>query len=56
MTAPSFLGRMHIALVLGWLDTHPGIRMDLVLTNRDLDLIEEGIDLAVRIRPLARGA
>ena len=49
VTAPSLFGRMHIApLVFGFLDTHPGMRVDLVLTNRDLDLIEEGIDVAVR--------
>ena len=55
VTAPSLFGRMHIApLVFGFLDTHPGMRVDLVLTNRDLDLIEEGIDVAVRIGPLAR--
>ena len=55
ITAPSLFGRMHVApLVFGFLDAHPGIRVDLVLTNRDLDMIEEGIDLAVRIGPLAR--
>jgi DNA-binding transcriptional LysR family regulator len=55
ITAPSVFGRWHIApLVFGFLDTHPGIRIDLVLTNRDLDLIEEGLDIAIRIGPLAR--
>lgn len=55
ITAPSLFGRLHIApLVFSFLDTHPGIRIDLMLTNRDLDLIEEGLDIAVRIGPLAR--
>ena len=55
ITAPSLFGRMHVApLVFDFLDAHPGIRVDLVLTNRDLDMIEDGIDVAVRIGPLER--
>ena len=55
ITAPSLFGRWHIGpLVSSFLDAHPGIRIELVLTNRDLDLIEEGLDVAVRIGPLAR--
>ena len=55
VTAPSLFGRMHIApLVFGFLDAHPGMRVDLVLGNRNLDLIEEGIDVAVRIGPMNR--
>ena len=55
ITAPSLFGRMHVApLLFNFLDAHPGIRADLVLTNRDLDLIDEGIDVAVRIGPLNR--
>lgn len=55
ITAPSLFGRWHIApLVFSFLDAHPGVRIDLVLTNRNLDLIDEGLDVAVRIGPLAR--
>jgi DNA-binding transcriptional LysR family regulator len=54
ITAPSLFGRWHITpLVLDFLDTHLGVRVELVLTNRALDMIEEGIDVAVRIGPLA---
>src|SRR4051794_20357856 len=53
VTAPSLFGRWHIApLVWSFLDAHPRIRAELVLTNRNLDLIEEGLDIAVRIGPL----
>ena len=53
VTAPSLFGRWHIApLVWSFLDAHPGIRAELVLTNRNLDLVEEGLDVAVRIGPL----
>ena len=53
VTAPSLFGRWHIApLVSSFLDAHPGVRVELVLTNRNLDLVEEGLDVAVRIGPL----
>ena len=53
VTAPSLFGRWHIApLVSNFLDAHPGVRVELVLTNRNLDLVEEGLDVAVRIGPL----
>jgi DNA-binding transcriptional LysR family regulator len=53
VTAPSLFGRWHIApLVASFLDAHPGVRVELVLTNRNLDLVEEGLDVAVRIGPL----
>jgi DNA-binding transcriptional LysR family regulator len=35
-----------------FLDAHPGVRVELVLTNRNLDLVEEGLDVGVRIGPL----
>jgi DNA-binding transcriptional LysR family regulator len=54
VTAPSLFGRWHIApLVSRFLDAHPALRFELVLTNRNLDMVEEGLDLAVRIGPLA---
>ena len=55
VTAPSLFGRWHIApLVSSFLDAHPGVRVELVLTNRNLDLVEEGLDVAVRIGPLTQ--
>ena len=54
ITSPSVFGRLHVApLVSAFLDTHPGVSVELVLANRNLDLVEESIDVAVRIGPLA---
>jgi len=55
VTAPSLFGRWHVTPLVGsFLDAHPGMRIELVLTNRNLDLVEEGLDVAVRIGPLAQ--
>lgn len=35
-----------------FLTVHPGVRVELVLSNRNVDLVEEGLDLAIRIGPL----
>jgi DNA-binding transcriptional LysR family regulator len=54
ITAPTLFGRWHLApLVESFLDAHAGIQIELVLTNNDLDLIQERIDVAVRIGALA---
>ncbi len=53
ITAPVQFGRLHVApLVTSFLDAYPATRVELVLNDRDLDLIEEGLDLAVRIGDL----
>lgn len=53
ITAPTLFGRWHIApLVSRFLNAHRGVRVELVLTNRNLDLVEEGLDVGVRIGPL----
>lgn len=39
-------------LVKGYLKTFPSMKVELVLTNRYLDLVQENIDLAVRIGDL----
>jgi len=50
VTAPSLFGRWHIApLVRSFLKAHPGVRAELVLTNRNIDLIEEAVDVGIRI-------
>ena len=55
LTAPSLFGRLYIApLVSTFLDAHPGVRVELVLTNRSLDLVEEGLDVGLRIGPLTQ--
>jgi DNA-binding transcriptional LysR family regulator len=54
VTAPQQFGRRHVAsLVASFLDVFPELRVELVLNDRNLDLIEEGIDVAVRIGPLS---
>ena len=46
-------GRQHIVPALaGFLDAHPGIRLDLRLSDRIIDMAANGIDVAVRIGPL----
>ncbi len=54
VTAPVLFGRRHVApLVAAFLDLFPEIRVELVLHDRSLDLIEEGLDVAIRIGPLS---
>ncbi len=49
ITAPSDLGRMILLRELGsFLERYPEISLDLVLTNRFVDLVQERVDLAVR--------
>lgn len=38
-------------LVPGFLAQHPEVRIDMVVTNRVVDLVQEGIDIALRVRP-----
>ena len=54
VTAPVMFGRRHVTpLVTAFLDAHPGVAVDLVLADRNLDLVDEGLDAAIRIGPLA---
>jgi DNA-binding transcriptional LysR family regulator len=49
LTAPPGLGGERFPRLLGKInELHPGLVIELVLTNRVLDLVGEGIDLAVR--------
>lgn len=53
LTAPVQFGRQHIApLVLSFLELYPDIQIDLMLSDRYQDLIEQGLDMAVRIGQL----
>jgi DNA-binding transcriptional LysR family regulator len=57
ITAPVQFGRRHIAPIVGrFLDAHEGVEAELLLNDRNIDLIEEGIDVALRIGPLADSA
>jgi DNA-binding transcriptional LysR family regulator len=53
VTTPSDLGRMVLSAPLArFLDRYPEIALDLVLTNRFVDLVQERVDLAVRAGPV----
>ncbi len=57
LTAPVMFGRLHVApVVTDFLAAYPAVRAELVLLDRIVDLLEEGIDLAVRIGPLPDSA
>lgn len=50
VTAPVQFGRKHVApLVMEFLRLHPDMQIEMVLNDRNLELIDEGLDLAVRI-------
>jgi DNA-binding transcriptional LysR family regulator len=50
LSAPLFFGRRHFAPIVGaFLEAHPDITVQLSLEDRLVDLIEERIDVAVRI-------
>ena len=54
VTAPVVFGRRHVAPVIGdFLEAYPSLRAELMLSDRNLDLIEHEIDVAVRIGFLA---
>jgi DNA-binding transcriptional LysR family regulator len=54
VTAPLVFGRRHVTPVAAsFLDDHPDVKIELVLADRNLELMDEGIDLAVRIGRLA---
>ncbi len=53
VTAPVMFGRKHVTpLVLDFMRAFPDIRVELVLSDGNLDLIEEELDVAIRIGPL----
>jgi len=54
VTAPLVFGRRHVTpAVTAFLEIHPQVSIDLSLSDRNLDLIDEHLDVAVRIGPLA---
>ena len=53
ITAPVMFGRLHLTpVVTDFLVAYPEMRAKLLLLDRIIDLLEEGIDLAIRIAPL----
>jgi len=54
LCAPVTFARMHILPRLGpFMDTHPDLKIDVVLDDRHIDLVAEGIDVALRLGPLS---
>lgn len=57
VTAPAVFGRMHVLPILSELmTTHAGLKAHLMLSDRVVRLVEEGIDVAVRIADLSDSA
>lgn len=53
ITAPITFGRLHLAPVINeFLAEYPEMEVELLLLDRVVDLIEEGMDIALRIGPL----
>jgi DNA-binding transcriptional LysR family regulator len=53
VSAPTSFGRLHIAPHLGsFLDTHPELTVELVLSDAFVDIVGDGFDVAVRIADL----
>jgi DNA-binding transcriptional LysR family regulator len=50
VTAPLVFGRMHVAPLMGsYLSAHRQVQAELLLSDRIVNLVEDGIDVAVRI-------
>ena len=53
VTASVKFGELHVApLLASYLLRYPGVELQLLLVDRVVNLVEEGVDLAVRIAPL----
>ncbi len=50
VSAPTLFGRMHLAPLMGeFLVAHPEVTGELLLADRMVNLVDEGVDLALRI-------
>lgn len=57
ITAPELFGRLHVlSLVQSFLKAHPSTQIRLLLRNRVVDLVGEGVDIAVRLAHLPDSA
>jgi DNA-binding transcriptional LysR family regulator len=57
VTAPNLFGRREVApLFSAFLRTHPAVTGELILADRVINLVEEGVDVAVRIGALEDSA
>jgi len=54
VTAPELFGRLHVMPVVeGFLKLHPRAQVRILLLNRMVDLIGEGVDVAIRLANLS---
>jgi DNA-binding transcriptional LysR family regulator len=57
VSAPVTFARLHIVPKLeGFLNAHPALDVEVVLSDREVDVIEEGIDVALRLGSLVDSA
>lgn len=50
ISAPTTFGHFRLpALLKPFLQQHPGVRLELNITNRNVDLVAEGFDMAIRL-------
>jgi len=57
INAPVSFGNLHLApLWGGFLQRHPDVTLDVTLSDRQVDLVEDGYDLAIRIARLANSS
>lgn len=50
LTAPAELGQEHIApIIVDFMERYPGVSVVSDFTNRQVDLVQEGFDLAIRV-------
>lgn len=53
VSAPTSFGALHVAPMLpAFLERYPALTIDLQLDDRQIDLVEEGFDCAIRIKEL----
>ncbi len=53
MTAPELFGRLHVLpIVLDFMHRYPAVKISLLLLNRIVSFVDEGIDLGLRIAHL----
>lgn len=52
-TSVAFGRRVLVPLTLGYVQAHPGVHIDISFDDRYVDLVEQGIDLAIRMGQMA---
>jgi DNA-binding transcriptional LysR family regulator len=57
LSCTAAFGILHVTrLIFAFQDRHPDITVDLSLTDERIDLVREGVDIALRLAPLADSA